>query len=178
MEDLKGRIEKQKGLSDSKKYFDVLRLRTQIGDLATKTDEFKKLISQHKKYLDDNSRPNIVVRSEVDQFRGFLHDVVSFEPDFILSQDKPRLHYYDDASNQLMIHELASQTTTQIGLRNADKLPKLFNSIQIHNKVFLVGGEKKENEIRTVVANDCFVINEQTYEAERRAPMNYGRSGH
>ena len=68
-----------------------------------------------------------------------------------------------------MIHELTSQTTTQIGLRNAEILPKDFTSIQIHNKVFCIGGEKKENEIRTVVATDCFVINEQTYEAERRA---------
>lgn len=59
-----------------------------------------------------------------------------------------------------MIHELTSQTTAQIGLRNADVLPKDFVSIQIHNKVFFVGGEKKENEIRTVVANETFVINE------------------
>ena len=114
----------------------------------------------HKTYLEENSRPNIVVKSEVDQFRGFLHDVVSFEPDFILSQDKPRLHYYDDSNGLLMIHELTSQTTTQIALRNAENLPKDFTSIQIHNKVFCIGGEKKENEIRTVVATDCFVINE------------------
>lgn len=86
--------------------------------------------------------------------------MVSFEPDFILSQDKPRLHYYDETNRQLMIHELTSQTTTQIGLRNAEILPKDFTTIQIHNKVFFVGGEKKENEIRTVVANECFVINE------------------
>ena len=63
---------------------------------------------QHKSYLQDNSRPNIIVRSEVDQFRGFLHDVVSYEPDFILSQEKPRLHYYDEANSQLMIHDLKS----------------------------------------------------------------------
>lgn len=146
--------------------------------MAKQCENFKKEIEKHKQYLDDNSRPNIIVKSEVDQFRGFLHDVVSFEPDFILSQDKPRLHYYDDANRQLMIHELTSQTTTQIGLRNADVLPKDFVSIQIHNKVFFVGGEKKENEIRTVVANECFVVNEQTYEVERRASMKYGRSGH
>lgn len=41
-----------------------------------------------------------------------------------------------------------------------------------------MGGEKKENEIRTVVANETFVVNEQTYEVERRASMRYGRSGH
>lgn len=116
--------------------------------------------------------------SEVDKFRGFLHDVVSFEPDFILSQDKPRLHYYDESNRQLMIHNLTSQTTAQVSIRNADILPRDFISIQIHNRVFCVGGEKKENEIRTVVANDCLVINEQTFEAESRAKMNYGRSGH
>lgn len=57
-------------------------------------------------------------------------------------------------------------------------LPKDFLSIQIHNKIFIVGGEKKENEIRTVVANDTFVINEHSFEAEKRAPMKYGRAGH
>ena len=60
----------------------------------------------------------------------------------------------------MMIHDLTSQTTTSISLRNAEILPKEFVTIQIHNKVFCIGGEKKENEIRTVVANDCLVINE------------------
>ena len=50
----------------------------------------------------------IEVRSEVDKFRGFLHDIVSFEPDFILQTDKPRLHYYDDETKRLLIHELDS----------------------------------------------------------------------
>ena len=59
-----------------------------------------------------------------------------------------------------MIHDLTSQTTTSIGLRNADIIPKDFTSIQIQNKVFFVGGEKKENEIRTIVATDCLVVNE------------------
>ena len=77
-----------------------------------------------------------------------------------------------------MIHNLTSQTTAQVSIRNADILPKDFISIQIHNRVFCVGGEKKENEIRTVVANDCLVINEQTFEAESLAKMTYGRSGH
>ena len=89
-----------------------MKLRNQIDELSKKSDSFKTQISKHKTYLEENSRPNIVVKSEVDQFRGFLHDVVSFEPDFILSQDKPRLHYYDDTNGLLMIHELTSQTTT------------------------------------------------------------------
>lgn len=127
--DLEERIDTQKKLSEQRKFFAVLKLRNQIEDLTQKCEFFKREIEKHKQYLADNSRPNIVVKSEVDQFRGFLHDVVSFEPDFILSQDKPRLHYYDDANRQLMIHELTSQTTAQIGLRNADLLPKDFVSI-------------------------------------------------
>jgi hypothetical protein len=35
-------------------------------------------------FIEENSRPIIEVRSEVDKFRGFLQDIVSFEPDFIL----------------------------------------------------------------------------------------------
>jgi hypothetical protein len=50
----------------------------------------------------------IEVKSEVDKFRGFLQDIVSFEPDFILSTDKPRLHYFDEDSKKLRIHELSS----------------------------------------------------------------------
>jgi hypothetical protein len=42
----------------------------------------------------------------------------------------------------------------------------------------MIGGELKENEIRTVVANDTLVLNEQNYEVERRAPMRYGKCGH
>ena len=97
--DLEGRISAQKQLAEQRNFFAVLRLRNSIDALAKQTDTFKKQILNHSNYLNENSRPNIVVRSEVDQFRGFLHDVVSFEPDFILSQDKPRLHYYDDANN-------------------------------------------------------------------------------
>lgn len=51
------------------------------------------------------------MRSEVDKFRGFLHDVISFEPDYILSAMKPRLHYFDEDNKTLYIHDLTSQTT-------------------------------------------------------------------
>ena len=85
VKDLEGRIAKQRQLSEQKNFFAVLKLRNQIESLAKQSEAFKKQIAEHKTYLNDNSRPNIVVRSEVDQFRGFLHDVVSFEPDFILS---------------------------------------------------------------------------------------------
>lgn len=54
---------------------------------------------------------------------------MSFEPDFILQTDKPRLHYFDEDSKKLMIHELGSQTTTTIDLRNAEAIPKDFSSI-------------------------------------------------
>jgi hypothetical protein len=44
--------------------------------------------------------------------------------------------------------------------------------------VFIVGGEQRENEIRTVVSNECFIVNEMTYELEKRACMKNGRAGH
>ena len=71
----------------------------------------------------------IEVRSEEDKFRAFLRDVVSFEPDFIMQTEKPRLHYYDEETKKLLIHELSSQTTTQIDLRNTEVIPKDFTSI-------------------------------------------------
>ena len=96
---MQSKIEKQKQLSEKKNFLSVLRLRNQIEGLQQQAEKFKSQIALHKCYLEENSRPNIVVSSEVDKFRGFLHDVVSFEPDFILSQDKPRLHYYDDLNS-------------------------------------------------------------------------------
>jgi hypothetical protein len=49
-------------------------------------------------------------------------------------------------------------------LRNGDKLPAEFSSIQAQNKIFITGGEKRENEIKCVYSNETFVVNEQTYE--------------
>ena len=46
--------------------------------------------------MSDNARPQIEISCEIDKFRGFLQDVLSFEPDFILHSEKPRLHYYDE----------------------------------------------------------------------------------
>jgi hypothetical protein len=46
--------------------------------------------------MQDNARPIIEISCEIDKFRGFLYDVISFEPDFILHSEKPRLHYYDE----------------------------------------------------------------------------------
>jgi hypothetical protein len=42
----------------------------------------------------------------------------------------------------------------------------------------MCGGEKKENDFRTVVLNDFHVLNEQKCELEMLAPMKYGRAGH
>ena len=118
------------------------------------------------------------MKSEVDKFRGFLHDVISFDPDYILAPSRPRLHYFDEQSRKLFIHELSSQTTQCIQIRNAEKLPTEFTSIQAQNKIFIIGGEKKDNDIRCIYSNDTFVVNEQTYEVVSRAGMKYARSGH
>jgi len=64
--------------------------------LTAKTNEFQSKLKSHSTFMQQNARPSIEVRCEVDKFRGFLHDVVSFEPDFILQSERPRLHYYDE----------------------------------------------------------------------------------
>ena len=64
--DLEDRIQKQKQLAERKNFFAVLKLRGQIEDLSRKAEQFKGHIKEHKAYLSENSRPNIVVRSEVD----------------------------------------------------------------------------------------------------------------
>jgi len=132
----------------------------------------------HKIYLEENSRPEIVVRSEVDKFRSFLSDVVSFEPDFILSEPRPRLHYYDQDAATMYFHDLTQQTSQRVMITNASVLPRDFNTILVLNKVFLIGGEKKENEIRNVLADDCYILNEKTLQVEQKASMKNGRSGH
>lgn len=56
--------------------------------------------------------------------------MISFEPDYILAPMRPRLHYFDEDNKKLYIHELSSQTTECIQIRNAEKLPIEFTSIQ------------------------------------------------
>jgi len=46
------------------------------------------------------------------------------------------------------------------------------------NKIYMCGGEKKENDFRTVVLNDFWVLNEQKCELESLAPMKTARAGH
>jgi hypothetical protein len=55
--------------------------------------------------------------------------VISFEPDYIMAPMRPRLHYFDEESRKLYIHELSSQTTESIVIKNAEKLPGEFSSI-------------------------------------------------
>ena len=59
----------------------------------------------------------------------------------------------------------------QIPIRNAELLPQDFTSIQAQNKIFFIGGEKKENDIRSVFSNECYVVNEQKYEIHKRSHM-------
>jgi hypothetical protein len=89
-----------------------------------------------------------------------LHDVISFEPDYILAPMRPRLHYFDEESRKFYIHDLQSQTTEGIQIKSADKLPTEFTSIQAQNKIFIIGGEKKDNDIRCIYSNETFVLNE------------------
>jgi hypothetical protein len=86
--------------------------------------------------------------------------VISFEPDYILAPMRPRLHYFDEDNKKLFIHELTSQTTQDIKIINADKLPVEFTTIQAQNKIFIIGGEKKDNDIRCIYSNETFVVNE------------------
>ena len=67
-----------------------------IADLEHNMKELENKISVHIEQVQKNARPLIEVKSEADKFRGFLHDVISFEPDYILASTKPRLHYYSE----------------------------------------------------------------------------------
>ena len=159
-------------------YLEILKKRKMIEEFQSSMIQLKMKISQHNSFFQENSRPNIQVKSEVDKFRGFLHDVISFEPDFILAAPRPRIHYFDEENKRLFIHELSSQTTECIQIRNAEKIPLEFSSIQAQNKIFIIGGEKKDNDIRCIYSNETFQVNEQTYEIVQRASMKYPRSGH
>lgn len=77
-------------------FLEILRQKKIIEDYALKLNQLKMKIHQHNSFFQENSRPNIQVKSEVDKFRGFLHDVISFEPDYILAPSRPRLHYFDE----------------------------------------------------------------------------------
>lgn len=94
-----------------------------INEFDLKNKDFQNKIVSHVDFVQENARPLIEVKSEVDKFRGFLHDVISFEPDYILASIKPRLHYYNEEQKSLFIHQLDTQTTVKITIRNHDILP-------------------------------------------------------
>ena len=56
-------------------------------------------------------------------------DVISYEPDFIMSGTKNRLHYFDEEAKQLFVHELSTQTTACVAYRAAEPLPSEFSSV-------------------------------------------------
>ena len=116
-------------LNTQKKYLDILQQKHLIADLEASMKQFDDKIGHHLEFVSQNARPNIQVRSEADKFRGFLHDVISFEPDYILASVKPRLHYYSEKQKSLYVHQLDTQTTVNIHVRNADELPTEFSSI-------------------------------------------------
>lgn len=91
-------------LNQSKKYLEVLQQKHIISELEHNMKDFENKIGCHVEYVQRNARPSIEVKSEADKFRGFLHDVISFEPDYILASIKPRLHYYSDEQKSLFIH--------------------------------------------------------------------------
>ncbi len=89
-------------------FLDIIKQKRTVDDFSHQLSNLKAKINQHNSFFQENSRPNIQVKSEVDKFRGFLHDVISFEPDYILAPSRPRLHYFDGETKKLFIHELTS----------------------------------------------------------------------
>jgi SMC interacting uncharacterized protein involved in chromosome segregation len=104
-------IKAMKSNLGSSQFLEILKQKKAVEDYQNQFNQLKLKINQHNSFFQENSRPNIQVKSEVDKFRGFLHDVISFEPDYILAPSRPRLHYFDEETKKLYIHELTSQTT-------------------------------------------------------------------
>jgi len=112
-EEIEKLIEKHKSMSTkSSQFFNILQEQGYLTYYNQKAAEFAQRLKNHHKFMQDNARPVIEVRCEIDKFRGFLHDVLSFEPDFILQSEKPRLHYFDEQLKVMLVHELATQNTT------------------------------------------------------------------
>jgi hypothetical protein len=89
-------------------FLEILKQRKAIEDSNQTLNQLKIKINQHNSFFQENSRPNIQVKCEVDKFRGFVSDVISFEPDYIMAPMRPRLHYFDEENRKLFIHELSS----------------------------------------------------------------------
>lgn len=86
----------------------MLEEQSLLNEYTARRTEFENKIKAHSSYMQENARPKIDVRCEVDKFRGFLKDVISFVPDFILQAEKPRLHYFEEEQNTLLVHDLSS----------------------------------------------------------------------
>ena len=97
-------IRELQDLNLKKNFLEVLQQKHIISEFKNRNGEFEGKIGNHVDFVQENARPTIEVKSEVDKFRGFLHDVISFEPDYILASIKPRLHYYNDEQKSLYIH--------------------------------------------------------------------------
>jgi len=108
-DEIEALIVKQKEMSGkSSQYYNILQEQGYLTFYKEKATEFSSRLKNHNRFMADNARPVIEVRCEIDKFRGFLHDVLSFEPDFILQSEKPRLHYFDEQLKVMLIHELAT----------------------------------------------------------------------
>lgn len=70
--EIQDRIAKQKLMSQSQQYLQVLKQRQGLHEFSSRTQAFTKKIKNHTVFIEENSRPLIEVRSEVDKFRGFL----------------------------------------------------------------------------------------------------------
>lgn len=68
----------------SSNYFSILKEQGYLSHFNSRAKEFGNKMKFHSNFMQDNARPIIEVKCEIDKFRGFLHDVLSFEPDFIL----------------------------------------------------------------------------------------------
>lgn len=89
----------------------MLKQKHLINEVERTMQDFESKVHTHIEFVRKNARPAIEVKSEADKFRGFLHDVISFEPDYILASVKPRLHYYTEKQKSLFIYNLDTQTT-------------------------------------------------------------------
>lgn len=114
---------------DTGNFLKVINKKRQFEVFLKQFGELQALCNNIKGFLNANARPRVNVQVEVDKFRGFLRDVISYEPDFIMSGTKNRLHYFDEEAKQLFVHELSTQTTACVAYRAAEPLPSEFSSV-------------------------------------------------
>ena len=103
------KIHEQRSLSEKNQFLSVLQKREGLVEVMDRAKQIDEAIKTNNIQVSQNARPQIKVSAQADKFRGFLQDVVSFEPDYILQSEKPRLHYYDEENSAVFIHELTTQ---------------------------------------------------------------------